>query len=249
MVVAAALALVAIVLCSCGTGNHPPPPRSTERPPLAQLLFTWEGYVDGRDLLKFRGDSCQVEHIENRPIRDMQFQLYHPLDADCFPVVLVKEAGRGKIKLIRQGDRFNRFTLLVEVDDMPYGKAGFYRFSVYRSQPEVGPKPVFRMYAEVDDEAVFVLRGHKVTVTDVSGLETRRFRYQFLTPRGIDPRGRYRLEVIQGRGQVLLLPPTPGQEDIRIMIRDKSKGSSVYEVALIPVGRISDRATRQPAGD
>jgi hypothetical protein len=203
-------------------------------PEAANLLFTWEGSVDGRDTLKFRGSECLLEHEAHRPVRQMKFRAVRPIDPTAFPVLIRKEQGRGIIEIIRQGDEFNAFTLVVRVDDQHLGGAGFYKFSAYRDLSRVPERVILSLYAEVDDEAVIEIAGRLVTPRPLGGRGVLSIKYDFPADRPVRPEDRYELRILRGRGEVALLPPGRSPAAVRILILDKDKGSSAYILELIP---------------
>jgi hypothetical protein len=202
--------------------------------PKADRLFTWEGRVDGRDTLKFRNRECLLEHEAHQPVQGMRFQPFRPIDPTAFPVTIVKEQGRGKVEIIRQGDEFNAYTLVVRVDDQHFGGAGFYRFSAYRDLSQVPERVALSLYAKVDDEAIVEISGNRVVPQPWGGSGVLAFKYDCPDGRGVQPGEKYLLRVLRGRGEVELLPPATPSGPLRIRIRDKSKGSSVYVLELLP---------------
>ncbi len=207
---------------------------SRARPAETDLLFRWEGMVDGRDILKFRGNECLLEHEALRPVQQMKFKAIRPIDPTAFPVWIRKEQGRGNIEIIRQGDEFNAYTLVVRVDDQHFGGAGFYRFSAYRDRSRVPDRVFLSLYAEVDDEAVIEVSGRQVTPRPLGGSGVLSIKYDFPADRPVLPEDRYELQVLRGRGEVTLLPSGPSAQAVRIRILDKDKGSSISILELIP---------------
>lgn len=237
LVAGAALVLTAMWLAACGQPPAAPATRTAEsgEPPAgARLLFTWEGLVDGRDLLKFRGDRCLVEHERDRAIQAMRFQSFHPLDPWVFPVIIVREAGRGKVEVIRQGDRWNAFTLVVRVDDLATGGTGRFRFSAYQGKRERGVPPVLSIYAEVDDEVRLEIVGAMLRARPEGGAGVRDLKYMFRDATGLEPGGAYRLQQIHGRGEAALAGDGSAGDPYRITIHDKAAGSSLYVLELYP---------------
>ena len=224
---------------SAGIACHAPAPaeKAAAGPPPAgpaetDLLFRWEGMVDGRDTLKFRGNECLLEHEAHRPVQQMKFETFRPIDPAVFPVGIRKEQGRGKIEIIRQGDEFNAYTLVVRVDDRHLGGAGLYRFSAYRDRSRVPERVILSLYAEVDDEAVIEVVGRQVTPRPNGGRGVLSIKYAFPADRPVVSGEHYDLRVLRGRGEVTLLPPGPSPAAVRVRILDKDKGSSIYILEL-----------------
>lgn len=224
---------------SVGIACHTPAPAEKSAagpvpagPAESDLLFRWEGMVDGRDTLKFRGRECLLEHEAHRPVRQMKFESFRPIDPTAFPVWIRKEQGRGKLEVIRQGDEFNAYTLMVRVDDLHHGGAGFYRFSAYRDRSRVPERAILSLYAEVDDEAVIEVVGRQVTPRPSGGRGVLSIKYAFPADRPILLGERYDLRILRGRGEVTLLPPGSTPAAVRIRILDKDKGSSIYILEL-----------------
>jgi hypothetical protein len=240
LVVAAALALGGGVQTACLERPAAPETPAADRrgPPAgARLLFTWEGRVDGRDVLKFRGDRCLVEHEQLREIEEMKFRSFHPLDPWVFPVIVVREAGRGKVDIIRQGDRWNGFTLMVRVDDLEVGGADRLRFSAHQGKAERGVPPVLSVYAEVDDETWLEIAGAVLVARPAGVAGVRDLKYVFHDSAGLEAGAAYRLRRIHGRGEAELEGDGSRGRPFRIHVRDKAAGSSVYVLEVYPGGR------------
>jgi hypothetical protein len=230
------LGLAGLAACtapSSGSMVSPETKAAPERPDTT-LLITWEGLVDGLDLIKFHRDQTWVDHQSHRPARDIHCTINEPLAAVYFPVVLVQEEGRGRARIIGQGDSFNAYTLLVEVDDTAFGGAGRYRFSIYAAPEPPPPAPLFQLFAEVDDDIMVSITGNRVSVHKLSGRPTGQLKYYFARPEGLDPSGNYVLRVIEGRGTAELLPPEGAPRAVRIRIQDPAKGSAPYQLMLLP---------------
>jgi len=200
----------------------------------SRLLFTWQGLVDGQDIIKFREESYSVEHESKLPIRDIRFDARRPLRAEYFPVRLVKLSGRGKVDILRQGDAFNRYTLVVRVDDRHIGGAGFYKLAVYATHRPAEDRAVFSVFAEVDrdlglDVAGFAVRRWSRSPGGEGGLK-----YAFPLGRPVDPAARYRLRVVRGKGTVRLEMPTADRKWFRILVSDPDPGPSGYILELLP---------------
>jgi hypothetical protein len=209
------------------------PPAAPARPESA-LLLTWEGLVDGLDLIKFHQDQTWVNHQSHRPVRDIRCEFREPLAAVHFPVVLHPEEGRGRVRIIRQGDLLNAYTLLVEIDDTAFGGAGRYRFSIYAAPDPPPSPPAFQMFAEVDDDVVVSITGNRLSVYKISGRPMGQLKYYFARPEGLDPAKNYVLRVVEGRGTAELLPREETTREVRIRIQDPAKGSATYQLMLLP---------------
>jgi|GEM_PF-903796 len=250
--------LLMVTLACLAACERPAPPAGDDSPagtaaapprPDSALLVTWSGQVDGLDLIKFREREWWVEQRSHRPAEDVRCRFHRPLRADDFPVVLFPEQGRGRIRIIRQGDAINAFTLLVEVDDTAFGGTGPYRFSVYANPAPRKAAPAFQLFAEVDDDVVFSIRHDRVTAYKISGQPVGSLKYYFARSGGLDPGTDYVLQVIEGRGTVELLPREDEGGEVRIRIQDPAKGSAPYQLALLPVTTAPETARPpHPAG-
>lgn len=231
---------VAVLFCLVMAGCRPAVTAPAPADPSAAgavprgLLFTWDGEVDGRDILIFREGRCTLEHEKNLPIRHMRFHSYHPLEAASFPVFLVKQQGRGEVRIIRQGDDLNGYTLLVRVDDLHFGGAGRYRFSAYRTGPATSGEPVFYLYAEVEDAAEYEIDVGRAQVRQLKESGAGKFKYFFRDERPIPTDRNFDLRIIRGRGTVTLTALPSGRVGVRLRIEDPPAGSAVYELALAP---------------
>lgn len=204
-----------------------------------RLLFTWEGDVDGRDLLRFQADRCLVEHEKNRPLKNVRFESYQYLEPEFFPVTVRKELGRGTVTLIAQGNELNRFTVLVRVDDMHFGEAGRYRFSAWSGGPPHPPEPEFTLSAGLAGDRTFVITPRWFARMFPAAGPASDVRYYFKDPAGLSPEGEYYATLIRGWGQVNLKKPEGKGRDWELSIEAAPAGGGRYEVAVF----------RSPAGD
>lgn len=257
------LVLSGLLLLSCGSGvganasDMEPPPRR------GILLFRWEGWIDGMDILKFRNKSWWAEHVESAPITGASCHFFAPLGPECFPVEVVREQGRCRVGVIRQGDDWNGQTLMISLDDRELPGRSYVRLAVYAASKEAREEalgqPALSVRLEVDDEAVVGVSPRGVRLLRASGHGVRGLHY-CLGPRGFDPSGVYRIHLIQGRGDLSLLepgaamPPPPGlfaglrlkfrpdkrdplkpEADERLLqISDPASGMGIYEFELFP---------------
>ncbi len=99
--------------------------------PDALHIATWEGTVDGRDLVLIQGDTFRVEHIADDGISSTQLTEHNkiPRDRDCEIVVKPLEV-RGTVYLSEQPSAANEYTTTLYVEDPAVGQAVI-RFDLY----------------------------------------------------------------------------------------------------------------------
>ena len=196
------------------------------------LIFTWEGVVDGIDWLKFHGDRYWIEHVAHLPIRQIKFDLDRSLDASVFPVLLVKERGRGEISIIRQGEALNGYTLIVEVNDGFPAGADTYRFSVYhdRLTPD-STRRIFQLNAVVDETTTVTIQGEKVIVETLSGEPVSEMKYFFERGEQLASRQRYELLILWAEGQAELEQRTEGSPSL-VITMEPDRQLAVFNLAV-----------------
>ena len=92
--------------------------------------MTWEGVVDGSDLIRIRANELSIQHLSARPIRDSSFNFSAPLPSANVPVFLTKMRGRGDVTLVEAPSAWNNYTATVRIDD-PEGGTDSYAFRLH----------------------------------------------------------------------------------------------------------------------
>jgi hypothetical protein len=87
----------------------------------ARRGLRWSGRVDGRDLLRLRGDQLWVEHQAGLPIAGADYRFLSPLPAERRTVTVSKLRGRGTVRVLEQPARHNDFTATILIEDRDGG--------------------------------------------------------------------------------------------------------------------------------
>jgi hypothetical protein len=104
-------------------------------------ILSWEGRVDGRDILKIRGDQIEVEHLRWDPIYFKESTFLNPLPKKEVTVIPNDIKSRPMHPFIlEQPTAGNDYTVKVYLYDVP-GGAGWCKFDLYyisKSPEELG---------------------------------------------------------------------------------------------------------------
>jgi hypothetical protein len=98
-----------------------------------RLILAWECQeLDGVDDLKVRGKEIRLEHVSYREPQNIAYQFYGEISpTDKFIYHVLKDYGRGAIKIISQPDRTNNHTLTIRIDDSEFSAHDYYRFFLF----------------------------------------------------------------------------------------------------------------------
>lgn len=218
---------------SAGCGRVTTGPVTTaENPSLPSRRVTWEGVVDTSALLKIRGGEVRVEEFSPKSALSSRLRVYQPLGPGDFPVVVRKEAGRGNVEVLQQGNRDNHYTLTLRVNDIRFPREEYYRFSIYAAGA-VNPRsrPHVSLFAETDVPlAIRIGRDGAVVVEGPAGAADRLKCH--VSPR-FRPENPYRVRVVEGTGTVEVLP-RDSEGELRVRITPESPFRSPFEIELHP---------------
>lgn len=97
----------------------------------ATKCLYWEGRVDGRDILKIRGDQIEIDHLRWDPIYFQNHQFFTPLPQRSVAVV-VRDLASNPIHpfVLEQPTAENDFTAKIYLYDVP-GGAGWVKLELY----------------------------------------------------------------------------------------------------------------------
>jgi hypothetical protein len=90
----------------------------------AVKVLYWKGMVDGKDILRIRGDSIEIEHVAADPIHSVEFEFHSPLP-NRPGTVFIRDMRSGEIHpfVLRQPTAENEFAAEVYLFDPGPGYA------------------------------------------------------------------------------------------------------------------------------
>lgn len=107
----------------------------------AVKILHWEGRVDGRDIIKIKGKSLEIEHLRWDPMYFKDYDILNPLPEKVATVIPKDIESRPMHPFIlEQPSIENNFTVKVYLYDVP-GGAGWCKFDLYyipKSPEELG---------------------------------------------------------------------------------------------------------------
>lgn len=227
------LFLLGVLLAGSGCGRVTTGPLTTaETPSPPSRSVTWEGVVDTSALLKIRGGEVRVEEFSPKSALSSRLRVYRPLGPGDFPVVVRKEAGRGNIEVLQQGNGDNHYTLTLRVNDIRFPREEYYRFSVYAAGA-VNPRsrPHVSLFAETDVPLAIRIGRDGTVVAEGPAAAADRLKCH-VSPR-FRPETPYRVRVVEGAGTVEVQPRSHGGE-LRVRITPESPFRSPFEIELHP---------------
>ncbi|MBP7868349.1 MAG: hypothetical protein KA419_20670 [Acidobacteria bacterium] len=228
-----ALLSLGVLLAGAGCGRGTTGPATTAEPPsLPARSVTWEGVVDTSALLKIRGGAVRVEEFSPKSALSSRLTVFRPLGPGDFPVVVRKEAGRGNIEVLQQGNRDNHYTLTLRVNDIRFPREEYYRFSVYAAPTAHSrPRPHVSLFAETDVPLLIRIGQDGTVVAEGPPGAADRLKCH-VSPR-FRPENPYRVRVVEGTGTVEVLPQDT-EGELRVRVTPESPFRSPFEIELHP---------------
>ncbi len=108
----------------------------------AVKFLTWQGRVDGMDLLHIAGDKLKVEHLRFDDIAEMDYQVLKPLPKKKITVLIRDIQARSfRPFVLEQPDDENDFTATIFLSDFPEHGYSWWKFELYyilKSPEELG---------------------------------------------------------------------------------------------------------------
>jgi len=105
-------------------------------------VLHWKGRVDGRDLLRVKGDQLEIIHLRYDPIQEMTFKFSTPLPAQAVTVLpKIIQARSFKPFILEQPSAANNYTVTVYLSDYPCHGYSWWEFDLYsipRPPEEIG---------------------------------------------------------------------------------------------------------------
>ncbi|VAX27508.1 hypothetical protein MNBD_IGNAVI01-1397 [hydrothermal vent metagenome] len=109
----------------------------------AVKILHWEGRVDGRDIIKIKGEHLEIEHLRWDPMYFKDYDILNPLPKRVVTVIPKDIESRPMHPFIlEQPSKENNYTVKVYLYDVP-GGAGWCKFDLYyisKSPEELGLK-------------------------------------------------------------------------------------------------------------
>lgn len=99
--------------------------------PSALHIASWQGSIDGRDIVKFKCGDYSVEHLAADPMGNIHFTWHNDLPSDRSCTVVVKPLEvRGTVYVMNQPSIENQQTITLYLEDPAPGSSVF-KFEVY----------------------------------------------------------------------------------------------------------------------
>jgi hypothetical protein len=87
----------------------------------SRVGLRWSGRVDGRDVIRIRGNQLWIDHEGGWQITDASYRFEQSLPYEPRTVTVKKREGRGDVRLIEQPSRYNDFTASILIEDKKGG--------------------------------------------------------------------------------------------------------------------------------
>jgi hypothetical protein len=214
-----------------------------------QPQLVWEGEVDGTSVIHVRGDRLDIEDRGGASAQRDRHRFHERLPELRQTVDVRRLQGRGNVRVIRQPDASNNFTLSVRIEDRMGGR-DFYSLAFYwetASRAPIfdqrrGPSPGRSLgrgeerltwTGYVDDEVNVECRGNECRPQTIRGAAAQGDRFSFTRPLPALEL-RTSLDDVQGRGEVQLVnqPAAHNGYTAKVRIRDSQGGSGEYAFSL-----------------
>lgn len=101
-------------------------------PKKRNYVLSWEcAQLDGIDELTLKDDQLTLKHIKFDYPKGIDYKIFKSLPQnEDIRYRLIREQGRGEVKIIDYPTKKNDFSLIIRIDDGPFPSYDFYRFSV-----------------------------------------------------------------------------------------------------------------------
>jgi 4-amino-4-deoxy-L-arabinose transferase-like glycosyltransferase len=98
----------------------------------SKLILSWEcAQLDGIDKLKLKDNQLTLQHIEFNYPKEINYKVFTPIPKnENLRYRIIKEQGRGEVRIDEFPTEKNNFTLIIKIDDGPFPSYDFYRFFV-----------------------------------------------------------------------------------------------------------------------
>jgi 4-amino-4-deoxy-L-arabinose transferase-like glycosyltransferase len=104
----------------------------------SKLILAWEcDRVDGVEEIIVRDKKLEMRHIEFNEPEEVSYSIFSPVLKDTLERYRVlKDRGRGDVRVIELPNQKNNFSLRLRVDDGAFPSSGYYLFYVVADAPE-----------------------------------------------------------------------------------------------------------------
>jgi hypothetical protein len=200
--------------------------------------FTWQGEVDGIDILYLQADRLNVQVKEGAPVARQQYHFYDKLPDSRQVARLEVREGRGFVHIIDQPRIENHYTLAVSIEDRQTGSS-FYSIALYWDASNQalergsGRTDKLAWSGRVDEETVISCRDKTCSSRTDLGAPVAGEHFKFSRPlphRDVE----VTLENADGRGDIRLVqqPRESNNYTARVAIRDPQNGFGEYSFTL-----------------
>jgi hypothetical protein len=199
--------------------------------------FTWQGEVDGIDILYLHANQLTVQIKDGAPVTRQQYHFYAALPDSHQDARLEVREGRGFVHIIDQPSIENHYTLAVSVEDRQPGSS-FYSIALYwdatgQAFERGGRTDRLVWGGRVDEEAIISCQDKTCTSRSDHGAPVASEHFKFSRPlphRQVE----VSLEDIESRGEIRLLeqPSESNNYTARVSIRDPRPGFGEYSFTL-----------------
>ncbi|MCD6452387.1 MAG: hypothetical protein J7L64_08530 [Acidobacteria bacterium] len=199
--------------------------------------FRWWGTVDGKDIIKIRGERVWVEHRSALPIQNQDYRFSAPLPFHPVPLALEVVKGRGRVMLIEQPSEENGYTASVLVDDESRRGSARYEFVLWWTRPQgmgIYDNCFFHWEGKVDGSDRIILRRDEVKVEHLTGLPLQCQSYTLSAPLR-SRRVTVSLRKKKGRGKVTIVEQPSARNGYRVVVLvddSRRRGASDYSFDL-----------------
>jgi len=103
----------------------------------SKLILAWEcARVDGVEEIVLRDKKLELRHVEFNPPEDINYNIFTALPQNAQGRYrILKDQGRGDVRIIEMPGKENNFALRLRIDDKPFPSYDFYRFFIVADGP------------------------------------------------------------------------------------------------------------------
>ncbi len=199
--------------------------------------FTWQGEVDGIDILYLHANQLTVQIKDGGPVARQQYHFNGALPDSHQDARLEVREGRGFVHIIDQPTIENHYTLAISIEDRQPGSS-FYSIALYWDASDQafergGRTDRLVWGGRVDEEAIISCQDKICSSRSDHGAPVAGEHFKFSRPlphREVE----VTLEDIESRGEIRLLqqPSESNHYTARVSIRDPLPGFGEYSFTL-----------------
>ena len=199
--------------------------------------FTWQGEVDGIDILYLHANQLTVQIKDGAPVARQQYHFNAALPDSHQDARLEVREGRGFVHIVDQPRIENHYTLGISIEDRQPGSS-FYSIALYWDASNQALERRVRAdrlvwSGRVDEEAIISCQDKTCSSRADLGSPVAGEHFKFSRPlphRDVE----VTLEDIESRGEIQLLeqPSESNNYTVRVSIRDPRPGFGEYSFTL-----------------